>query len=137
MNELTQQNVVRIAALLHEDWCKARNNAPRWKYVDANSEWRNGQQDTPNAVDIANTTFDQLPRYWQQDNLFAAKSALDAIYSGVTDVDQLAIAVHDSWRERHGDADDEYTKALLVPFELLPADEQEKDRVIARIALGI
>lgn len=121
--------VERLASELHQRWAQQRRHEPR--LVD---DGRGGR------LDLAATPFVALPRSWQAENLAAARAALRAV-EATTDVSDpaqrievVAALVHDDWVQRNatrGVSDD-----LLVAYERLSEEERDKDRVIARLALG-
>lgn len=111
--------VADVASSLHELWCAARRQedgtvAPRVK----------------DGVDIANTAFSDLPHRWQVENLAAAKSALAAVRVS-TSVDQAATLVHQDWLSRNAGW---ARPDQLVTFAQLSVVEQDKDRVVVRVA---
>lgn len=93
-------------------------------------------------ADIANTDFDDLPRYWQNENLKSAKIALDAVDSllalGIAFtpdvVTQVAARVHGAWAGRHRT---DRPQADREAFAKIPASEQEKSIAIATWALNM
>ncbi|KKP38225.1 MAG: hypothetical protein UR28_C0020G0034 [Candidatus Peregrinibacteria bacterium GW2011_GWF2_33_10] len=89
-------------------------------------------------VDIANTSFADLPSDWRA----AAEVAMGELFrqvesGGLLDdsfVEQAAATVHDKWLERNGSwAPAEQNK----PFEELSEEEKEKDRVQVRKAIEL
>lgn len=93
---------------------------------------------------------------WQA-NLKSAEFAKKAIESGITDIDQIADAIHKGWNvtakafvENPDQFDDteklkaagkleaklaQREKLMNINYAQLPDDEQEKDRVVARVLL--
>ena len=93
---------------------------------------------------------------WQA-NLKSAEFAKKAIESGITDIDQIADAIHKGWNvtakafvqnpEQFDDTEKlkaagkleaklaQREKLMNINYAQLPDDEQEKDRVVARVLL--
>jgi hypothetical protein len=125
---------------LHEEWRKGRLVAdgsfePRLK-TTTDQVWISRQG--TDQVDIANTSFSDLPKDWQQDNLLAAKGAIAAIGNlrnnellGSGDLESVASQIHDHWLERNGEWAEDHQ---LLPYRDLSEEEKEKDRVVARLA---
>jgi len=93
-------------------------------------------------VDIANTSFADLPSDWQGENRAAAEVAMGELFKQVesggllddTFIEQAATAVHNKWLERNGSwAPPEQNK----PFGELSEEEKEKDRVQVRKAIEL
>ena len=91
--------VSELASLMHESWRKNRKNQAggydtRIKptkdeaWITAN----NGKTE----VDIANTTFDKLPRDWAEENLASAEIALGKL-------NDVLYLIHDYWLDRNSD----------------------------------
>jgi len=94
---------------------------------------------------------------WQS-NLKSAEFAKKAIESGITDIDQIADAIHDGWNvtakafvqnpEQFDDTEQlkaagkleaklaQREKLMNIPYAQLSDEEQEKDRVVARALLS-
>jgi len=143
---------------LHEEWRKTRlivdkngNKSfdPRWKSTKDNRfaskylrQLQDGQTNEKGnirnvkgeiEVDIANMTFNELPKDWQAENLAAAKVAIKSVFNDVSskknisqnDIESYASTVHDEWLTRNawakgGDLD--------KPYSELPENEKSKDR---------
>jgi len=130
-----------LASVLHEDWRSSRkledgSFEPREKPTK-DVEWvaKHGV----NTVDIANTSYVDLPDDWKKENREAAEvvvSLLDTQVAPDLTVpavrDELGTKIHDAWLARN-----EWAKGgeLGVPFSQLPPQEQEKD--IAQVTMGI
>lgn len=133
--EAVQEAVVTLGSAFHEDWRKTRLDEatgtfdPRVKETSDES-WieANGS----NQVDIANSTYDQLPEDWKAENKAAAEVVVGVMVDkdGAVDLSDDATRsevggiVHDAWLSRNewaagGDLD--------KPFNDLPLDEQAKD----------
>lgn len=93
-------------------------------------------------VDIANTSFEDLPTDWQAENAAAAEVVVGIIDSLDGDVDlgndevreQVGSMVHDAWLERNAWA---RGGKLDVPFSELPKEEQDKDIAQMETALEL
>ena len=89
-------------------------------------------------VDIANHSFEELPSNWQFENLEAAKVAISLVFDKVIsgeqitpeELDQMASVIHEEWLKRNTWVyDPNYgNPSLIVPFEQLSKEEQDKDR---------
>jgi hypothetical protein len=125
----------QLAAKFHENWRKTRlrddgSYEPRQKQTRDES-WieAHGGAD---VVDIANTSYEDLPADWQAENRAAAEVVVGIIdeHAGVPDLsdarqrNEIGNIIHKAWLERNtwatgGDLD--------VPFSDLPIEEQDKD----------
>ena len=132
---------------LHEEWRKSRlredwTYEPRWK-KSKDAEWI--QSHGTDDVDIANTTFADLPSNWKYENLEAAKVAIELVFDKVVkweeitgeDIESMASVVHEKWLERNDWVfDKEYGNPILAQeYAKLPEEEKEKDRVQVRQAI--
>jgi hypothetical protein len=133
-----------IASQLHEDWRKTRLNEdgtyePRLKNT-SDQEWISAH-DGLAEVDIANTTYENLPADWQAENATAGEVVATELVTSRRNglditpkkVEEIASIVHDKWLERN-----EWAKGgeLDVPYEQLPEDEKAKDRDQVMIGLA-
>ena len=133
---------------LHEEWRRSRlkedwTYEPRWK-KSKDAEWTkaHGTDD----VDIANTSFAELPSNRKYENLEAAKVAIELVFDKVisweeiTDemIEEMASIVHEKWLERNSWVfDKEYGNPTLAQeYAKLPEEEKEKDRVQIRQAIA-
>lgn len=142
----TEKKVNVIASQLHDEWRK-----PRWKEESQSyesrvkktkdEEWSKSHGGAV-EVDIANTSYEDLPSDWQAENKASAEVAMgtivDADVSGKKFDERFlegaSSVLHDKWLERNGSyAPPEQNK----PYAELSEDEKEKDRVIIRKALGV
>lgn len=142
--EVKQQLVTQLGSLLHDEWRAPRKQAdgsfePRMK-TTKDEAWTAAHGTS--EVDIANTSFANLPSDWQGENRAAAEVAMGELFrqveaGGLLDgsfVEQAAAAVHDKWLERNGSwAPTEQNK----PFGELSEEEKEKDRVQVRKAIEL
>ena len=142
--EVKQQLVTQLGSLLHDEWRAPRKQAdgsfePRMK-TTKDETWAAAHGTS--EVDIANTSFAELPSDWQGENRAAAEVAMGELFrqveaGGLLDdsfVEQAAAAVHDKWLERNASwAPAEQNK----PFGELSEEEKEKDRVQVRKAIEL
>lgn len=134
-----------IASQLHEDWRKTRLNEdgsyePRIKNT-SDAEWISAH-DGASEVDIANTSYEDLPADWQAENAQAGEVVATEIIieSRNNDeftpqiVEKIASKVHDKWLERNT-----WAKGgeLDVPYSELPEAEKAKDRDQVMIGLAL
>lgn len=126
--------VTALATALHEDWRKTRlqedgSYEPRVKPTK-DEEWITAHG--TDQVDIANTTYPELPSDWQAENKAAAEVVVDIMDEANGTVDLTnpeqrtasGTTIHDAWLARN-----EWAKGgeLDVPFDQLPQVEQAKD----------
>lgn len=138
---------VAVAALgskFHEDWRKTRLNKdggfePRIKQT-ADSFWI--AQNGTDKVDIANTSYEDLPEDWKGENKAAAEVIVGIIerYDGIPDIGNVDIrsdvggVIHEAWLQRNSEwAPDEQK----LPFDELSIEDQEKDLDQIRVAREI
>ena len=111
----------KFASDLHEvwrsGWIKQNNGAsvPRMKKRSS------GEQ-----VDI-NVPFAQLDPAGRKENEQAAKAALQAVRQFPDDEEAAADFIHQEWMKRNPKGD--WNAAQHVPYDALPEEEKEKDRV--------
>lgn len=139
----------KMGSYLHEEWRKTRlkedgTYEPRMK-KSKDPEWtqRHGTDD----VDIANTSFEDLPSNWQYENLEAARVAVDLVYEKIINgeeitpemIEEMSSVVHEKWLERNDWVyHKEYWNPVLAqPYEALPEDEKAKDRAQIEAAIQI
>lgn len=139
--EAFDEAVKALGSRFHEDWRKTRLNddgtfEPRLK-TTKDQEWISAHG--TNEVDIANSTYDELPEDWKGENKAAAEVIANIFneYSGNIELEnpivrsQVGNKVHDAWLERNGEWASEEQK---LPFDDLSVEEQEKDLEQIRIA---
>ena len=133
-----------VASVLHEDWRKTRLNEdgsyePRLK--STNDEAWISTHGGSTEVDIANSTYDELPADWKAENAAAGEVVATELVllqrNGVEVtpevVEQVSSKVHDKWLERNTWAKD---GELDVPYDELPEEEKAKDRDQVMIGLA-
>jgi hypothetical protein len=143
-SEAKQQLVTKLGSLLHDEWRAPRKQAdgsfePRIKKTK-DEAWKAAQG--KEEVDIANTSFADLPADWQGENRAAAEVAMNQVFQAAESgkmldkafIEDASAAVHDKWLERNGSwAPAEQKK----PFGELSEEEREKDRAQIRKAIEI
>lgn len=159
------ERVEKIGAGLHQDW----QASWRQQYMEKHKAGKPGfESPTPHRekktkdadwiashgtdkVDIYKTSWDDLPKDWQEENREAGK-VVERILSergGKVDLkdpkvrSEVGEIIHSAWLDRHGDekweGDDGPTVregALGVPFDELDPDEQEKDLKQLEVAMA-
>ena len=139
-----QEIFTKIGSVLHDGWRDSRKQGDD-SYESREKETEDEDQIKENGtkkVDIANLSFPELPKDWQEKNRVAAEVVinivLEAIESGQTlndaVIEEASAIVHDEWLKRndwvyhpeHGDP------VLAKPYEELPKEEKEKDRAQVR-----
>lgn len=143
--EQKQQMIIELGGLLHDEW-----RAPRQK-EDGSFEPRvKGTKDEnwsiahggAKEVDIANTSFAELPEDWQRENRAAAEVAMNEVFRAAgggralddSFIEEASSVVHEKWLERNGEWAPEEQKK---PFAELSEEEKEKDRAQVRKAIEI
>lgn len=143
--EQKQQMVTELGSLLHDEWRAPRKKEdgtfePRVKKTK-DETWK-AAHDGAEEVDIANTSFAELPADWQGENKVAAEVAMDQVFHAVESgrflddsfVEEASAVVHDKWLERNGAWAPEEQKK---PFGELSEEEKEKDRAQLRKAIEV
>ena len=142
----TEERVKSLGSQLHEEWRKPRyqedskDYEPRIKKTkdEVWSQAHGGALE----VDIANTSYEELPSEWQGENKISAEVAVSEVEKAVearlsldeSFVEVASSTLHDKWLERNGSwAPPEQN----VPYSELSEEEKEKDRVIIRKAIEI
>jgi hypothetical protein len=114
--------VMQFAAKAHEAWrkqhIKDKGDVPR---VKKNSDGTEGDINVP---------FNKLHPDWQKENIAAGHAALAAVKKHPHDMEKASEHVHNEWMKRNPKAD--YNADQHKPYNELPEDEKEKDRVHVR-----
>ncbi len=137
--------VVSVASELHDAWREPRkledgSYEPRVKKT-SDSKW--SDEHGTDEVDIANTSFEDLPTDWQKENADAAEVAYGLLTQGLNMnlditsndfIEQAAAEIHTAWLARENNS---YARGgeLDVPYDELPEDEKAKDRSQILIAI--
>lgn len=123
-----------IARELHRSWQErsplTNSGGPRQSVFTTSKD---GEK-----VDLANTSYDDLPEDLREENYESAKSVIDAIsrskdYGGSEDL-FVPAAIHKSWMERNSDDD---RNELKVSYRDLNDTEKAKDLNLLKKALFI
>lgn len=115
------QALEQFASDLHELWRNGWIKQNGGESLPRMKKGSNGEQ-----VDI-NVPFAQLDPAWRKENEEAAKAALHAVKQFPEDEEAAADFIHQEWMKRNPKGD--WNAAQHVPYESLPEDEKEKDRV--------
>lgn len=134
--------VAEVAGQAHEDWRnewrKQNGDKPRVK-TTRDEAWSTAHSGAT-EVDIAATTYADLPADWQGENKRGAEVVVDAVLAAAqsgraidaTFVEEAAATAHAKWVERNGSW---AAESLKVPYAELPETEKEKDRIFVRRAV--
>lgn len=135
-----------LARQLHEMWRRPRYRPdsndfkPRIKITD-DEKWLRSH-DGADEVDIANTSYEDLPEEWQRENRISAEIAVTLVEEALSTattldtgfVEWASSIIHNKWLERNGEwASPEQN----LPYADLPEEEKEKDRSIIKEAIDI
>ena len=124
INEMMQINedpVTQFASSAHEEWRKNYDPTGTKPRIKKNSDGSEGDINQP---------FNKIHPDWQRENLAAGQAALQAVKQFPDDEEKAAEFIHIQWMKRNPRAD--YNAAQHVPYEQLPEEEKEKDRVHVR-----
>jgi hypothetical protein len=125
-NMLTENAVHQFASRAHEEWRRNYDPTGTKPRIKKNSDGSEGDINVP---------FDQLHPDWQKENLAAGNAAAEAVNKFPNDIEKAAEYVHTEWMKRNPKAD--YNSAQHVPYDDLPEDEKEKDRVHVRTMMKL
>jgi hypothetical protein len=144
LNRKESMLVVSLADRLHDLWRSERrleNGTFVERVKETNDKDWIGKHGT-SQVDIANTSFSELPSDWQKENLIAATDALAILREAIKNdipldssfVEEASADLHSKWLARNSSwASDVQCR----PYKDLPEEEKEKDRIIIREAIRI
>jgi hypothetical protein len=90
--------ILRLAGLLHESWREGRLDKATGQYtprlkLTKDKEWISAHGGVE-ELDIANTSFSDLPKDYQEENYLSAKVAIEKI-------EDLLNLIHDNWLDRN------------------------------------
>lgn len=143
--EARELGASKVANTFHESWRQTRRNEdgsfePRVKPT-TDEDW-SAAHDGTTEVDIANTSFEDLPADWQAENKAAADVVVGLLaeangkidLSSEEDVIAVGTVIHDAWLARN-----EWAKGgeLDKPFAELSEEEQAKDIDQMSIAIEV
>lgn len=139
-----QEMIIGLASVLHEEW---RNNRllPDGKYqprlkTTTDNNWINSNN--TDQVDIANTSFTDLPMDWQEENLAASTVAMTEVFSAyergvklnTVFIEKASEKVHIEWLTRNSEWAQDNQK---LPYAQLTEEEQDKDRLQVLMAIEV
>jgi hypothetical protein len=123
---LTENAITQFASSAHDEWRRNFDPTGTKERIKKNSDGSEGNINVP---------FEKLHPDWQRENLAAGKAAAEAVTKFPDDIEQAAEYIHVEWMKRNPKAD--YNAAQHVPYNQLPEDEKEKDRVHVRTMMKL
>ena len=123
---LAENAVQQFASMAHEEWRQNFDPSGTKPRIKKNSDGTEGNINVP---------FDKLHPDWQKENLAAGQAAEHAVKKFPNDIEKASEYIHIEWMKRNPKAD--YNAAQHVPYDQLPEDEKEKDRVHARTMMNL
>jgi hypothetical protein len=123
---LAENAVQQFASMAHEEWRQNFDPSGTKPRIKKNSDGTEGDINVP---------FDKLHPDWQKENLAAGQAAEHAVKKFPDDIEKASEFIHIEWMKRNPKAD--YNAAQHVPYDQLPEDEKEKDRVHARTMINL
>jgi len=118
--------ITQFASNAHEEWRRNFDPTGTKPRVKKNSDGTEGDINVP---------FADLHPDWQKENLAAGHAAHRAVKHFGRNMEKAAEYVHNEWMKRNPRAD--YNAAQHVPYDDLPDDEKEKDRVHVRTMMRL
>ncbi|NBQ48918.1 MAG: hypothetical protein EBU33_10780, partial [Sphingobacteriia bacterium] len=123
---LNEDPVTQFASKAHDVWRKNFDPTGTKERIKKNSDGSEGNINVP---------FEKLHPDWKKENLAAGQAAMIAVNKFPRDIEQAAEYIHNEWMKRNPLAD--YNAAQHVPYDQLPEDEKEKDRVHVRTMMSL
>jgi hypothetical protein len=123
---LAENAVTQFASAAHDEWRRNFDPTGTKERVKKNSDGSEGNINIP---------FEKLHPDWQRENLAAGRAAAEAVTKFPDDMEKAAEYIHIQWMKRNPKAD--YNAAQHVPYDELPEDEKEKDRVHVRTMINL
>jgi hypothetical protein len=123
---LTENAITQFASSAHDEWRRNFDPSGTKERVKKNSDGTEGNINVP---------FEKLHPDWQRENLAAGAAAAEAVNKFPNDIEKAAEYIHIEWMKRNPKAD--YNAAQHVPYDQLPEDEKEKDRVHVRTMIKL
>ena len=123
---LAENAVQQFASMAHEEWRQNFDPSGTKPRIKKNSDGTEGDINVP---------FNKLHPDWQKENLAAGQAAEHAVKKFPDDIEKASEYIHIEWMKRNPKAD--YNAAQHVPYNELPEDEKEKDRVHARTMMNL
>jgi len=118
--------ITQFASNAHEEWRRNFDPTGTKPRVKKNSDGTEGDINVP---------FEKLHPDWKKENLAAAHAAHHAVKHFGRDMEKAAEHVHNEWMKRNPKGD--WNAAQHVPYDDLPEDEKEKDRVHVRTMMRL
>jgi len=99
---------------------------------------RHGTED----IDIANTSYGELPEDWKGKNKISAEVAISQVYVAISQqkelndsfIENASSVIHDKWLERNKDLT---PTEQYRPYSELSEEEKDKDRTIIKKAIKV
>ena len=143
--EITNAEILELCTRSHEIWRRARkqNNAetfePKFKKT-SDPVWIE-QHGGKTEVDIANTSFQELPLDWQRETMASFEIAFAKVETAVKEgialddffIESVSAIIHDEWLKRNSHKNS--LKEQKKPYSELSDAEKEKDRKFVRLAI--
>jgi hypothetical protein len=137
--------IQKVASIFHEEWRKNRLQDD-WTYkpmIEKSEDETRTKEHWTQAVDLANTDFEDLPNNWKHENIEAAKVAVDLVYEKILNLEKIATEtiekmskiVHEKRLERNWIAWS--FENQRVSYEDLSEEEKEKDRLQIKTAIEV
>ena len=123
---LAENAVTQFASAAHDEWRRNFDPTGTKERVKKNSDGSEGNINVP---------FEKLHPDWQRENLAAGRAAAEAVIKFPDDMEKAAEYIHIQWMKRNPKAD--YNAAQHVPYDELPENEKEKDRVHVRTMINL
>lgn len=123
---LAENAVSQFASMAHDEWRRNFDPTGTKERIKKNSDGTEGNINVP---------FDKLHPDWQRENLAAGKAAYEAVVKFPDDIEKAAEYIHVEWMRRNPKGD--WNAAQHVPYDQLPEDEKEKDRVHVRTMMKL
>lgn len=152
--DVDQKMVTAISNVSHDVWRKPRwreeskDYEPRFKKTN-DAVWSE-KHGGATEVDIANSTYEELPSDWQAETKASVTLAVQEVEAAVNNkhsldsafIEGVAAKIHDAWRDRRrsegyseNDPKWEYAKSQMVDYVDLTEDEKQKDRDYVELAI--
>lgn len=123
---LAENAITQFASMAHDEWRRNFDPTGTKERIKKNSDGSEGNINVP---------FDKLHSDWQRENLAAGKAAAEAVTKFPNDIERAAEHIHVEWMKRNPKGD--WNAAQHVPYDQLPEDEKEKDRVHVRTMMKL
>lgn len=126
-----QQKIDEISRLLHEEWRLSRFNKKTGQYESRFKPTKDENwirvHDNKKEVDLASTSFEELPEDWKSENRIASGQAMDML-------EDVLVLIHDRWLERN---EARSMDEQRVRYAHLSKEDKEKDLVVLSKALKV